>query len=117
MNLLNILIFNKHMSFIYLTNKSKKILINNIFDIPRPKSKDIFSVTLIKKYINVYKLLSKLNYLINDINNIVYEYLNDVILIDYKFDWKCYIDESIKFCIQIKSNNVSINCEQYNFEY
>lgn len=94
------------MQDLYLEEKSEKQFKQNIHNYSKGK------ITILnKKNINVIELL--LVHLIRDITNIVIEYIDDIILINYT----CYPPVQNTSLISICSNDVFINDCKYNFKY
>jgi hypothetical protein len=91
--------------------------INNVFQ--NNTDKNIYKqIELSKKYKNILNELKRFRFLIDDLNDIIYDYINDKITMRYKIDWiPDQIIGVLNFNIFIVSDEVVINYKKYVFEY
>ena len=118
---------------IHIDSKSKQQLINDVHDWFKNKGfSEKKKIVLIKTYSEIIKKLSILP-LIPDLLNIIKNYINDRIVIEYEHECKHtmnyenempednydekYYQHVLQFSTLIKSKNVYINYEKYDFEY
>lgn len=101
------------MSKIYFDPISKRQFKKNIYECVRNK-KIIYRIPLIlvKKYVSITTLLNK--FIINDLANIISEYLNDQMELLYIISVS---DDTNCLYVHIIANNVKLNFKIYNFEY
>lgn len=63
-----------------------------------------------------YEILN-ITHLIKDIINIINEYVNDILILNYDIEKQEYFEDEIHYSVTITSKNVFINYEKYNFKY
>lgn len=107
------------MNKIYFDTKSKREFKKNVHNYLLSKcNSEKKQILLIKKYVRINEMLHITTPLIKDLIDIVNEYINDILILEYDIKYESYFDFGfITYIISIESKNIIMNYEKYNFKY